>query len=323
MAWICLVELVGSDLPLNPGCEQSPIASVTDTHKVSYCLGCDRVTLTSPPSGMMSQHCAERCSQESTSSLEDFHVRTSVLQELEKAWQESEVVFSSRSSDSSKSATPDLFSSKTSLPSEPVEGKEWLKNWPRSGMTVDGRLYLPPQLEPHTSAKGGFSWPTPSATEGGPLPPDTDYRPNQRSYNSRTGNHVQITLRRAVQMWPTPTASDHLHNQSEMLENWQKRAEEKKKQGINLQFALRHAVQMWPTPRASEYKDCGPVGSKSQIHMHKRDYLCAKAKDQSNPTGQLSPMWVEWLMGYRIGHTELDVLVIQWFRSKSGKRSKN
>jgi hypothetical protein len=57
--------------------------------------------------------------------------------------------------------------------------------------------------------------------------------------------------------------------------------------------------------------------------MDKRDYLCAKAKDASNPTGQLSPMWVEWLMGYRIGHTELDALAIQWFRSKFGKRLKN
>ena len=47
---------------------------------------------------------------------------------------------------------------------------------------------------------------------------------------------------------PTPVVSDHLHNQSGLIENWQKRAEEKKKQGINLHFALRHHVQMYPTP---------------------------------------------------------------------------
>lgn len=280
MAWIYFQELVESDLHSNPGCELSPIVSVSHTHKAFFCLECNRAMLMLRPFGMMCARCEEVCSQGLTSSSEDFPVRTSALQVLEKAWQESEAVFSSRSSDLSESVTPDLFSSKTSLPSEPVEGKEWLKNWPRSGMTVDGLLYQPPQLEPLTSAKDGFSW-------------------------------------------PTPTASDHLHNRSEMLENWQKRAEEKKKQGINLQFALRHAVQMWPTPRASEYKDCGPVGSKSQIHMDKRDYLCAKAKDPSNPTGQLSPMWVEWLMGYRIGYTELNVLVMEWFHSKFGKRSRS
>jgi len=80
---------------------------------------------------------------------------------------------------------------------------------------------------------------------------------------------------------------------------------------------------LWPTPRASEYKDCGPVGSKSQIHMDKRDYLCAKAKDPSSPTGKLSPMWVEWLMGYRQGWTELDVSEMQLFPRKFAKLLKD
>lgn len=62
----------------------------------------------------------------------------------------------------------------------------------------------------------------------------------------------------------------------------------------------------WPTPRASEYKDCGPVGSKSQVHMDNKSYLCAKVKDPSMPSGCLNPEWVEWLMGVPIGWTELD-----------------
>jgi len=61
----------------------------------------------------------------------------------------------------------------------------------------------------------------------------------------------------------------------------------------------------WPTPRASEYKDCGPVGSKSQIHMEKRSYLCAKVKDPNMPRGMLNPEWVEWLMGVPTGWTAL------------------
>ena len=39
--------------------------------------------------------------------------------------------------------------------------------------------------------------------------------------------------------------------------------------------------------------------------------------------GQLNPQWVEWLMGYPVGWTELSVSAIAWFRSKSGKRLKN
>ena len=62
---------------------------------------------------------------------------------------------------------------------------------------------------------------------------------------------------------------------------------------------------LWPTPRASEYKDSGPVGSKSHKHMKDRHYLCAEVKDQQKPTGKLNPEWVEWLMGYPEGWTEL------------------
>jgi len=59
------------------------------------------------------------------------------------------------------------------------------------------------------------------------------------------------------------------------------------------------------TPRASEYKDVGPVGSKSHTHMHARSYLCAIVKESTLPTGKLNPNWVEWLMGFPIGWTEL------------------
>jgi hypothetical protein len=104
--------------------------------------------------------------------------------------------------------------------------------------------------------------------------------------------------------WPTPTVCGNYQNKGNMI-------------------GLATAVSMWPTPRATEYKDCGPVGSKSQAHMEKRDYLCAKVKEESKPTGQLNPLWVEWLMGYQIGHTELDALATQWFHTKSAKRSKN
>ena len=57
----------------------------------------------------------------------------------------------------------------------------------------------------------------------------------------------------------------------------------------------------WPTPRRSEYKDTGPVGSKSHDHMDGRNYLCAKTKEKGQPTGQLNPVWTSWLMGWPLG----------------------
>lgn len=236
MAWIYFQELVVSDLPSNHGLEQSPIVSVNLTHKAYYCHECNQVKLTLLQSGMMSQHYEEVCCQESTLSSEDSLVRIYQLQELEKVWTESKAVFSSRSQDSQESFDLPSSSLRMSLPSVQGEPIESAKNWPRSGMIVDGLLSQPRQLEPGTNGIGG---------------------------------------------------------------------------------------SCWPTPRASEYKDCGPVGSKSHTHMFNRDYLCAKVKDASKPTGKLNPLWTEWLMGYSIGHTELNASVIQWFRSKSKRHSKN
>ena len=76
----------------------------------------------------------------------------------------------------------------------------------------------------------------------------------------------------------------------------------------------------WPTPRASEYKDCGPVGSKSHTHMDKKSYLCAKAKDPDMPLGMLNPEWVEWLMGVPTGWTELECLETELCHKQPQKR---
>ena len=99
-------------------------------------------------------------------------------------------------------------------------------------------------------------------------------------------------------LWPTPRANKVHPVITE--ENREKLANRNKS---NLEEVV--AGRMWPTPRASEYKDCGPVGSKSHTHMKDRRYLCALAKGQGKVYGQLNPTWVEWLMGYPEGWTEL------------------
>ena len=47
----------------------------------------------------------------------------------------------------------------------------------------------------------------------------------------------------------------------------------------------------WPSSRASEYKDVGPVGSKSHDHTLKRHYLCAVVKQEEidGPPAQENP----------------------------------
>jgi hypothetical protein len=170
-------------------------------------------------------------------------------------------------------------------------------------------------------------------------------RPSRAATNRKTGY-----LSEMIKMYPTPVVSDHLHNQSESIENWTKRAEEKKKQGINLHFALRHHVQMYPTPtqdsaseRTKKYSQGGmplPMAVKmfptpsASCHMDvvappetvtqnnqgwsvtrvgtgtkfgaKLNDVVNKL-DQEKLGGKLNPNFVEFLMGFPMNWTKIDL----------------
>tara|TARA_R100000808_G_scaffold552_2_gene2831 strand:- start:252 stop:623 length:372 start_codon:yes stop_codon:yes gene_type:complete len=92
--------------------------------------------------------------------------------------------------------------------------------------------------------------------------------------------------------WPTPCARDHHPNGM--------------KPGSKVDFG--NAVKMWPTPRASEWKGVGPLGSKSHQYRLDKSYLDATVQEAEGRTGKLNPEWVEWLMGWPIGWTDLKPL---------------
>lgn len=163
---------------------------------------------------------------------------------------------------------------------------ESLVIWPRSGMTAGGQCWELPMSEHRISATGSG-------------------------------------------LWPTPVATDHLLMKgSETLEAWERRSAQKKQQGINLQFALRHAVQKWPTPTVcgnynrkglSDRSGDGLATAVSRCATPTaRDWKSGKASDatmerNSRPLseqigGSLNPTWVEWLMGWPLGWTDLKPL---------------
>lgn len=98
--------------------------------------------------------------------------------------------------------------------------------------------------------------------------------------------------------WPTPKASPSGPDFA--------RAGREESGGDDLATATEQ-IGLWPTPRASEWKGTGPLGSKSQEYRLDRHYLDATVQDAEQESGPLNPDWVEWLMGFPIGWTDLEV----------------
>ena len=75
------------------------------------------------------------------------------------------------------------------------------------------------------------------------------------------------------------------------------------------------AVRRFPTPAATDGKTCGSPGQR-------RRQLSDPAQEVIPAGGLLNPEWVEWLMGWPIGWTDLQPLATarfqQWLRSHGG-----
>tara|TARA_R100001509_G_scaffold142513_2_gene97951 strand:+ start:1558 stop:2073 length:516 start_codon:yes stop_codon:yes gene_type:complete len=94
------------------------------------------------------------------------------------------------------------------------------------------------------------------------------------------------------QMWPTPTGQD----------NPQVRGVGKTV-GTKRGTTLGGAVRMWPTPTANEDAAGTPAGKMQGMLGNHPDIRGTTQAEWS--LGSLNPTWVEWLMGYEIGHTDL------------------
>lgn len=116
-------------------------------------------------------------------------------------------------------------------------------------------------------------WPTPLAT---------DWR------GSKTFGNGVMKLPGFVAKFPTPTASD---------------ATSGGRHG-NGSLKLQGAVALFPTPKARDGKDTGTVPPSRQQDPGKDTLGQRVARDGDG--GPLNPTWVEWLMGFPNGWTDLE-----------------
>jgi len=142
--------------------------------------------------------------------------------------------------------------------------------WPASGMTQNGKLFQRPRLVPRTLENESLSWPTPTAV----------VRPmegNVRMYRAKVLNG-QMTEAEAEAML-----------------------------GKSVWEAHSKIPAMWPTPTYG--KLAGGTGGMQQIEAK---YLAGEIKTEERRAmragngGRLNPMWVEWLMGFPLGWTDLE-----------------
>jgi hypothetical protein len=79
-----------------------------------------------------------------------------------------------------------------------------------------------------------------------------------------------------------------------------------KKLPISINDQVAHPDLMWPTPRANKvFPNITEKNREKLANRNKSNLEEVVAGHCGKQTGSLNPMWVEWLMGYPAGHTDL------------------
>ena len=322
MSWLYSQALVEEYLVENSldGEQYAPLSLNPMPH--AY-LPKDKMTDFSRPSrfGMTFGHLTERLGVELlTWFLAGFPARTSVQQEPERASKASDPGCGWKWRESSVKYDPASCLWKTRQCSLLGDLELYSETWPRWGLMRDGECWAQQTLARRTKETESGLWPTPNCPNGGRrVPDDAEIRGGRTPTAYKNGKKMQVGLEQAVKWWPTPTKSDGTGGPGN-----QGRAG-----GLN----LRTAVSKWPTPKANDAEKRGnfdvtnprnglpaavkrymtptaSIGSKcGGRHKGKADTLASQIAEIENmeqtSTGQLNPTWVEWLMGWPEGWTDL------------------
>ena len=154
-------------------------------------------------------------------------------------------------------------------------------------------------------AHPGLMWPTPKASGQEKL----------KTLIKRKGikEAVKHNLTAAVEMWPTPSQRDYKGGSGTIKEKDGKYYRQSDKTGTKYGVRLDALIEyqhrkMYPTPAAHEgrlgyqRRDTGKKGTQKSLTTIVIDDEGGREKT----TGQLNPTWVEWLMGYPSGWTDLN-----------------
>lgn len=209
------------------------------------------------------------------------------------------------------------------------------ETWPRWGSMRDGECWPLPTSVPRTCESESGLWPTPNVPNGGRrVPDDAEIRGASTPTAYKNGKKMQVGLEQAVRWWPTPTVVMTVQT-PEKFRARQERLKDRHKgrTGNGCGPSLAQAVAMWPTPHgfSKDGRSNGPSGNELGRAVNRSMFSTptasdcksgvmseqAKAKRAQHPRGEklsneiggsLNPTWVEWLMGWPLGWTDLKPL---------------
>lgn len=208
--------------------------------------------------------------------LGDFRARTSALPGKAPESTESAADYGGRWRELWAKFDPDTSLWRTLQPSLLGDSDELSVTWPRSGMTADGRCWALEMLGRRTSETGfGSLLPTPCTVDTGSM--------FNRSASAGAALRPTLGAMARFYLWPTPKNSDHRIGIPER---------NKGSQSLNGRRSNLNDAAASTVVKLTDRKPTDPqVGLADQVG------------------GKLNPTWVEWLMGWPLGWTDLKLLV--------------
>jgi hypothetical protein len=156
---------------------------------------------------------------------------------------------------------------------------------------------LPAAVTDEASEKSHRMWPTPRSSKIMNMTMESALnRIENTGYHSNLEEKVALEEQK---MWPTPNASPATASQT--VEATQRlRASRERKQGILIEAVV---DRMLPTPTARDYKGARKPETLKKAGRNENNSLPDKIAAYQK--GTLNPNWVEWLMGYPPGWTDI------------------
>ena len=275
MSWLYSQALAAEYLPGSCSDGEPSVQSNGNPTQLAY-LPPDKMTAFSRLSrfGMTFKPLTEDLGEELLKSFrEDFLVKTYPLQEKEMDLMESDQECGNKWRGSFAKWDQSTSLWRTHQCSFLGDLEPFSETYPQWGLMRNGELWEQKTLVQTTKGTESGLWLTPTVMDG--LPARNPEALERQYQNNRKGRTTHSTLREQV-VYPPPK-------------------------------------EMFPTPCSTDYKGSGQTGQLRDRLDYAAERGATKNKTFMEPTvpgGQLNPIFVEWLMGWTLGWTDLKPLVM-------------